>query len=122
MSYSSSYSVTQVFQRGKDHADKLKKLINLKSAAANNTETSTNAETSTNTETSTNSNIAATKSQELPCIFIPLLEVQKCKRLKKTEPEDLQEFASNVPYIQSVEELWRGRHVKISLVIKNLEA
>ena len=72
---------------------------------------------------STNGNIAgSTESQEPPCTFIPLLEAQKRKRLKKTEPEDLREFTSTVPYTQSVEELWRGRRVKMSSVMKDLEA
>jgi len=55
-----------------------------------------------------------------PCTFIPLLKARKWRNLCKTKTSDLQTF---IPlHTESVEKRWRGQHVTMSSVMKDLEA
>lgn len=102
-------SITHVFQRGKLHANEFKMLFDSKAPVA---------KTLVDSETSERHDPAARESP--PCTFILLLEACKRRKLSKTVLADSQEF---IPlFTESVEELWRGRRVVMSLVMKDLEA
>jgi len=95
-----------IFRRGKLHADELKMLIDFRAQAA---KPPVDADTPN-----------AEEPTSPPCIFIPLLKARKRRNLSKTKTSDLQTF---IPlHTESIEERWRGRHVMMSSVMKDLEA